>query len=422
MAQEAFVIAYRSLGSWRADGAFGAWLSRIAVRLAVRRAGQRKQVTWLDPLAAEADQPGQDRFRTRGPPTRWIPHTPLLRSERDAQVRAAVASLDEPYREVVALRFFAERSLAEIAEATDRPLGTVKTHLHGISRACVAHSRRQIDDRVSARRGAAAVRARGAGGGLRPPSGRAGGHAGWLASSRVSRPAAGTRPSADFTDRVMAAVAKEPVAAPGRAASVALRHGAVGAFLASLRDAWRVTVSPAFPMAMRAQAMAMVLIVAGLTTGGGLVTAGALGLLAPDPSDAPTPQVASPALETPRASSDPTDTFPTAEPSLTPYGSPYIETATPEPSFDPAESSEPSETPDEAGTPGGGGSPEPGGSDPTHTPAPPSITPVPETPTPPPTPTPTPTPSDGGDHGEHGASPSPSPSHSHEPDLGPPIW
>src|SRR3954452_17124183 len=37
VAQEAFVIAYRSLSSWRADGAFGAWLSRIAGRLAPRR-------------------------------------------------------------------------------------------------------------------------------------------------------------------------------------------------------------------------------------------------------------------------------------------------------------------------------------------------------------------------------------------------
>ena len=135
MAQEAFVIAYRSLGSWRADGAFGAWLSRIAVRLAIRRSAQRKQVTWLDPLAAESDQPGQDRFRTMSASDAVDPAHTLLRTERDAQVRAAVASLDEPYREVVALRFFAERSLAEIAEATDRPLGTVKTHLHrGLAR------------------------------------------------------------------------------------------------------------------------------------------------------------------------------------------------------------------------------------------------------------------------------------------------
>jgi RNA polymerase sigma-70 factor (ECF subfamily) len=135
VAQEAFVIAYRSLGAWRADGAFGAWLSRIAVRLAIRRSQARRQVTWLDPLAAEADQPGQERFRTMGSGDAVDPATTMLRSERDAAVRAAVASLDEPYREVVALRFFAERSLAEIAEATDRPLGTVKTHLHrGLAR------------------------------------------------------------------------------------------------------------------------------------------------------------------------------------------------------------------------------------------------------------------------------------------------
>jgi RNA polymerase sigma-70 factor (ECF subfamily) len=135
IAQEAFVIAYRSLGSWRGDGAFGAWLSRIAVRLAVRRATQRKQVTWLDPLAAESDLPGQDRFRTTGGSDAVDPAHTMLRTERDASIRAAVAALDEPYREVVALRFFAERSLAEIAEVTDRPLGTVKTHLHrGLAR------------------------------------------------------------------------------------------------------------------------------------------------------------------------------------------------------------------------------------------------------------------------------------------------
>jgi RNA polymerase sigma-70 factor (ECF subfamily) len=135
VAQEAFVIAYRSLGTWRADGAFGAWLSRIAVRLAIRRSQSRRQVTWLDPLAAEADKPGQDRFRTMSGTDAVDPATTVLREERDVQLRAAVASLDEPYREVVALRFFAERSLAEIAEATDRPLGTVKTHLHrGLAR------------------------------------------------------------------------------------------------------------------------------------------------------------------------------------------------------------------------------------------------------------------------------------------------
>ena len=48
-AQEAFVTAYRSLASWRGDGPFGAWLTRIAIRIAVRQAGKRRSVTWLDP-------------------------------------------------------------------------------------------------------------------------------------------------------------------------------------------------------------------------------------------------------------------------------------------------------------------------------------------------------------------------------------
>jgi RNA polymerase sigma-70 factor (ECF subfamily) len=135
VAQEAFVTAYRSLSSWRAEGAFGAWLSRIAMRLALRRLAQRRQLTWLDPLAAEADPAGTERYRSMGRSDAVDPASTVLRSEREAEVRAAVAGLEEPYREVVALRFFADRSLAEIAEATDRPLGTVKTHLHrGLAR------------------------------------------------------------------------------------------------------------------------------------------------------------------------------------------------------------------------------------------------------------------------------------------------
>ena len=120
-AQEAFVTAFQSLAAWRGDGPFGAWLTRIAVRIALRRAQRRRDVTWIDPLqpASGIDLPG-------GPD----PAATTLTVERAATVRAAVAKLDEPYREVVALRFFADLSLDEIASQTGRPLGTVKTHLH----------------------------------------------------------------------------------------------------------------------------------------------------------------------------------------------------------------------------------------------------------------------------------------------------
>ena len=139
-AQEAFVTAYRSLATWRADGPFGAWVTRIAVRIALRQVGKRRTVAWRDPAGAtEATRPSAadravDQASIEAAPL-TDPAVLSMRSERATEIRAAVAALGEPYREVVALRFFGEASLEEIARQTGRPLGTVKTHLHrGLAR------------------------------------------------------------------------------------------------------------------------------------------------------------------------------------------------------------------------------------------------------------------------------------------------
>ena len=139
-AQEAFVTAYRALGTWRGDGPFGAWLARIGIRIAVRKAARRRPVAWIDPtpVADNGDGASADRANMVGERalmaalgrTEADPAHLVIRAERAASIRAAVASLEEPYREVVALRFFSELSLAEIADQAGRPLGTVKTHLH----------------------------------------------------------------------------------------------------------------------------------------------------------------------------------------------------------------------------------------------------------------------------------------------------
>jgi RNA polymerase sigma-70 factor (ECF subfamily) len=133
VAQEAFVSAYRSLGSWRADGPFGAWISRIAIRMAVRQLARRRAVTWVRPSIDGGDvaEPGfgQGSWASLQASSGADPERAALKGERDRTLLAAVAALEDPYRETVALRFFAERSLDEIASATGRPLGTVKTHL-----------------------------------------------------------------------------------------------------------------------------------------------------------------------------------------------------------------------------------------------------------------------------------------------------
>jgi RNA polymerase sigma-70 factor (ECF subfamily) len=116
--QEAFINAFRSLGTFRGEGSLRGWLLRIATRQSFRRLSQRRPAADLDAIGEEglADS-GTD-------PTRVV-----VAAERQAEIRRAVAALPDPYRETVALRFFGELSLAEVAEATGRPVNTVKTHL-----------------------------------------------------------------------------------------------------------------------------------------------------------------------------------------------------------------------------------------------------------------------------------------------------
>jgi RNA polymerase sigma-70 factor (ECF subfamily) len=116
-AQESFVTAYRSLGSYRGDGPLQAWLVRIATRTALRRRAARRAST---DLSSVADRP------TGGVTD---PLHVVVAGERHAAIRSAVAALAEPYREVVALRYFGELSLEEVATATGRPLNTVKTQV-----------------------------------------------------------------------------------------------------------------------------------------------------------------------------------------------------------------------------------------------------------------------------------------------------
>ena len=121
VAQEAFIQAYRALPTFRGDGPFGAWLGRIAVRLAVAR------------LKRPAD--------LRADPTReegWLiddtetidPQMAMLDGERRAEVRQAISALPEHQRRIVAMRFYDDMSLDEISSATGSPLGTVKSRLH----------------------------------------------------------------------------------------------------------------------------------------------------------------------------------------------------------------------------------------------------------------------------------------------------
>lgn len=188
-------------------------------------------------------------------------------------------------------------------------------------------------------------------------------------------------PSGGFIDRVMSAVVAQPMPQPALAAGVALRGGRFGATLAALADSWRIVFSGNHPFPVRAQALALVLVVA-LAVGslGGVAAIGAVRLLGPMPSvGTPTPSLHAPIAQ------------PTPSPALGPIVGPNGPLATPEPTDTP----EPTETPEATGgngaskTPRPNATPEPNETDePKETDEPPS----------------TPDPGDGS-HGDGGGNP-----------------
>jgi RNA polymerase sigma-70 factor (ECF subfamily) len=128
-AQDAFLIAYRKLGSFRGDGPLGGWLMRIAIREARDRAVRRRPTTALES--------GDDGWTTTLDVTAAgdDPALTVESAERAARLREAIAELPAHYGEAVRLRYIEDRSFAEIAATTGRPEPTVRTHLHrGLAR------------------------------------------------------------------------------------------------------------------------------------------------------------------------------------------------------------------------------------------------------------------------------------------------
>ena len=117
LAQDAFVKAYRSLGFYRGDGTFAAWLCRIAVHLARdhhRRRGRQVRTLALELVEAEP------AARRSGDPTR---------KELLQKVGEAVAALPPNLRAALVLRVLEGRDYADVARATGMKPGTVRTQV-----------------------------------------------------------------------------------------------------------------------------------------------------------------------------------------------------------------------------------------------------------------------------------------------------
>jgi RNA polymerase sigma-70 factor, ECF subfamily len=124
LCQEAFLKAYRGLGSFKREARFSSWLYQIALNVCrdrLRRRRGRVPVS-LDELEASTDV----RLRATSP-------SPLeLVEARDLSrvVARAMAGLSEDEREVIVLKEYQGLTFPEIAETLAIPQSTVKTRLY----------------------------------------------------------------------------------------------------------------------------------------------------------------------------------------------------------------------------------------------------------------------------------------------------
>lgn len=124
LAQETFVSAYRHLASFRHDSRFSTWLHTIACNHAASAGRRRRPVASLDAA-------GRDGSSHREPEAR-LPDVGarLEQAELRTRVGAALAKLDERYRQVVVLSDMQGESYEQIAATLDIPIGTVRSRLH----------------------------------------------------------------------------------------------------------------------------------------------------------------------------------------------------------------------------------------------------------------------------------------------------
>lgn len=126
VAQEAFIKAYRALGSFRGEATFYTWLYRIAINTAknyLLSRARRNANYQVDIQEAEAleNAPQLQGLET--------PERLLLNQEIIDVISAAIDELPEEMRTAIILREFDGMSYEEIAEAMDCPVGTVRSRI-----------------------------------------------------------------------------------------------------------------------------------------------------------------------------------------------------------------------------------------------------------------------------------------------------
>jgi RNA polymerase sigma-70 factor, ECF subfamily len=122
--QDAYLLAFRAIGQYRADARLGTWLTRIVVNEALaraRRGRRRAEVIQLDGAA----EPGEEQNMTSG--AHESPEDAAMRAQMRQLLEQSIDQLPDAFRTVFMLRAVEEMSGEEVAACLDIPEATVRS-------------------------------------------------------------------------------------------------------------------------------------------------------------------------------------------------------------------------------------------------------------------------------------------------------
>ena len=126
LSQEAFLRAYRSIGSFRGDSKFSVWLYRLTTNICIdflRSRGRKPTVS----LTVEGDDEESEELDVAD--ERYDPEENFQRAELQRAVQRGLNTLPEEFRTILILRELEGLSYAEIGEMLHLEEGTVKSRL-----------------------------------------------------------------------------------------------------------------------------------------------------------------------------------------------------------------------------------------------------------------------------------------------------
>ena len=125
IAQEAFVLAYQKLDTFKGNSAFYSWLYRIAFNSAISQKRKKKHpATSLDNLREVSGSEPVDQNPESAPEHR------MELNEKQIMVQQALDSLADEFREVLVLKEMDGLKYEEIAEILGCPVGTIRSRIH----------------------------------------------------------------------------------------------------------------------------------------------------------------------------------------------------------------------------------------------------------------------------------------------------